>query len=108
MVTATSTGEIASGKVAGGAHRIAVFLSKAQENGFFHAFGSVLLGLLDGNTSVIRASLPIRLVGRDGLRKRFIRLVLDEFALLGNHTKQVIKTGNDQDPNQGAHEHPAD
>src|SRR5208282_3830726 len=41
------------------------------------------------------------------LTERFIRLVLDEFALVGHHTEQVIKAGNYQDPNQGAHEHPA-
>ena len=44
----------------------------------------------------------------DPLAKRFIRLVLEEFALVGNHTEQVIKAGNDQDPDQGAQEHPAD
>jgi hypothetical protein len=46
----------------------------------------------------------LRLV-RDNLSDRFIRLVLEECTLVGNPTEQVIKAGNDQDPNQGAHEH---
>src|SRR4051794_38865863 len=43
-----------------------------------------------------------------GPYKRFIRFVLDEFTPVGNHTEQVIKARNYQDPDQGAHEHPAD
>src|SRR5262245_10129505 len=43
----------------------------------------------------------------DNLTERFIHLVLEEFAPVGNPAEQVIKAGNYQDSYQGAHEHPA-
>src|SRR5271157_4090952 len=41
------------------------------------------------------------------LTERSLRFVFEEFAPVGNPAEQVIKAGNDQDPNQGAQEHPA-
>src|SRR5271168_2742624 len=35
-------------------------------------------------------------------------LVPEEVAPVRNLTEDVVKAGNDQDPKQGAHEHPAD
>src|SRR5271157_6239837 len=70
-------------------------------------------------TSVIESGLAITcipcvvfvvlvvLVVLKNLTERFIRLVFEEFAPVGNPAEQVIKAGNDQDPNQGADEHPA-
>ena len=48
-----------------------------------------------GEGRVIRSNSPIRSVGREGLGNRFIRLVLNEIALVGNHTEEVIKARND-------------
>src|SRR5512135_3524735 len=42
------------------------------------------------------------------LTERFIRHVSEEFAPVGHPAEQVVEAGNHQDPDHGAHEHPAD
>ena len=44
----------------------------------------------------------------ENLTERFIHLVPEEAAPVGNPAEHVIKAGNDQDTDHGAHEHPAD
>src|SRR5579872_2565542 len=44
----------------------------------------------------------------ESLTEGFVHLVPEEFAPVGNPAEQVIKTGNDQNPDYSAHEHSAD
>src|SRR5512135_277245 len=42
------------------------------------------------------------------LTEGLIRLILEEVSLVGNLAEDVVKAGDHQDSDQGAHEHPAD
>jgi hypothetical protein len=55
---------------------------------------------------IVRVSLYVTVY--EPVAKRLIRLGVDEIALFGNHTEQVIEARNDQDADHGAQEHSAD
>src|SRR5262249_14601720 len=56
----------------------------------------------------LRPSLVMRRTVFDPLTKRFVVLILDELAPVGDHCKQVVKTGNAHHADQRTYEHPAD
>ena len=66
---------------------------------------SAFWGTLESISPVIAS---MHYVVFDGLAQRFVNLVLDEVAaLVGNHTENVVKAGDDQDTDHGAQQHPA-